>query len=563
MIQMREYQQDAIAAIKRDWSDGVDDTLFVMATGGGKTQVFLKLLMDELDTNPNARALCLAHRKELIEQPLDRIGQIDQAWLMKDTDLRPRVGIVMAERDDCDRQLTIATIQTLASETRLKRLLTNGPITHLVTDECHRAVAATYVKVYKALREACPTMKHLGVTATPIRGDGAGLVAVYQKDSARVTIADLVRLGWLVQPRWLGISTGISIAGVKSAGGDFVQSQLATVFDTDRGRDVIVRSYQQYAVDRPAVAFTTSVAGAHALAEAFNAVGIPAAAIDGTTPKEQRSQILRDFKADKYRVLANCQVLTEGWDCPSVSCVLMCRPTRSDLAYTQMMGRGLRPAMGQAQPGEDCLILDFLPVETRNIIMAGDVLGLPRSVTQVTLKKNDDAEPGEVQAGFTFDGEHFNSNGSALEIIARELDYLQNTPFGWDPRDGWLILSLGTDENHVSRTLAITPRDGDGPCKLLGLKSGKGVRSEILHLAEGPFGDVSEMARRYAERWGDGTLTQKERGWMRQPVSEGQVTTLQKFGFKHDTLAKMSRGEASRLITWSFSRKILRSAGYL
>lgn len=140
MMQLRDYQTDAIAAIRRDWREGVDDTLFIMATGGGKTQVFLKLLMDELDANSGARALCLAHRKELIEQPLERIAQIDPTWLMKNTNLRPRVGVVMAERDDCDRQLTVATIQTLASGNRLKRLLANGPITHLVTDECHRAV---------------------------------------------------------------------------------------------------------------------------------------------------------------------------------------------------------------------------------------------------------------------------------------------------------------------------------------------------------------------------------------------------------------------------------------
>lgn len=559
-MKLRPYQETAVSAIRSDWATGVLNTLLVMATGAGKTNTFLHLAMHHADAVPTARILCIAHRQELISQPLDRIGHIDPEWLMRACDLRPRVGVVMAERDDCDRQFVIATIQTLASEKRLARLLSHGAFDMLIVDEAHHACAASYVKVYEKLRAANPAMLHLGVTATPIRGDGAGLVRVYEKVSATVTIADLVRQAYLVQPRWLGISTGLSIANVKSSGGDFVQSQLATIFDTPAGRDVIVRSYQQYATNRRAIAFTSSVAGAHDLAAEFNAVGVPSSAIDGTTPKDDRRRILESFRRGEIQVLANCQVLTEGFDAPGTSCILMCRPTRSDGAYLQMMGRGLRPAMGQAQPGEDCLILDFLPAETRNIVMAGDVLRLPKEVTRAVIKE---VEAGEVQAGFTFDGVHFNSNGSALEIIARELDYLQNTPFGWDQRDGWLVLSLGTDENHVNRTLAITPRDGDGPCKLLGLKSGKGVRSEILHLAEGAFDDVSDMARRYAEKWGDGTLTQKERGWMRQPVSEGQVTTLQRFGFKHDTLAKLSRGEASRLITWSFSRKILRSAGYL
>jgi ATP-dependent helicase IRC3 len=563
-MNLRPYQIQAIAAIRQDWAAGTTDTLFVMATGGGKTVVFLKLLMDELDRNPEARALVLAHRQELIAQPVERLSTIDPAWLMRLSDLRPRVGIVMAERDDCDRQLTIATIQTLSSERRLQRLLAHGPITHLVTDECHRAVAASYVKIYKALKEAYPDLRHLGVTATPIRGDGAGLVTVYQKDSARVTIADLVRDGYLVQPRWLGISTGISIKGVASSGGDFVQSQLASCFDTPTGRSIVLKAYQEYAMGRQAVAFTASVAGAHDLASDFRDAGIPAAAIDGTTPKEERARILSDFKAGRLQVLANCQVLVEGWDCPSVSCVLMCRPTRSDLAYTQAIGRGLRPMMGKAQPGEDCLILDFLPVETRNVVMAGDVLGLPKKVTEAALKETENAEPGEVQAGFTFDGEHFNTDGTPLEIIARELDYLQTTPFNWDKRDGgWMVLSLGADDQQVSRTLVIPPCDGDKPQQLLGIKSGRAIKPIVLTLAEGTFEEVTEAAHRYAMRYGDGSLTQKERTWMTQPVSEAQVTTLKKFGFKDTTLARLSRGEASRLITWSFARRILHSAGCL
>src|SRR6185369_7924984 len=140
-MHLRPYQQAAIDAVWHDWwVEGLNDLLLVAATGAGKTQMFLKLLMNGLDERPN-RAVILAHRQELIDQPLQRIGQIDPAWPMQGDLLRPRIGIMMAERNDYDRELTIATVQTLASSKRLAQLLAAGPIGYLVVDECHHATA--------------------------------------------------------------------------------------------------------------------------------------------------------------------------------------------------------------------------------------------------------------------------------------------------------------------------------------------------------------------------------------------------------------------------------------
>lgn len=568
-MKLRPYQQSAVDAIRHDWTNGILDTLAVMATGAGKTNVFLSLLMDDLDADPAARGLCLAHRKTLIDQPLQRIGKIDPEWALRDAQLRPRVGVVMAERDDCDRQLTIGTIQTLGSTPRLERLLAHGPITHLVTDECHRAVSQSYLKVYEALKAAYPGLKHLGVTATPIRGDGAGLAKVYQSCSAKVSIADLVRDAYLVQPRWLGISTGISIKGIASSGGDFVQSQLAKAFDTPTGRAIVLASYQKYASGRRAIAFTASVAGAHELAAAFNEAGIRAAAVDGTTPNSERDRLFADFRAGVITVLCNCYVLVEGFDAPGTNCILMCRPTRSDLAYIQAMGRGLRPAIGMAQPGEDCLILDFLPAETRNIVMAGDVLGLPKHVVRTMLeeKEDDDDEPGEVQAGFTFDGEHFNSSGTPLEIIARQLDYLQVSPFHWHRRDGWMTLGLGAGSDQVERILAMSPTDG----RLHGIYRYGRLEGDKMAwgpwqsgvVAEGDFDTLGELAAEKAARWGNPTLSSKDRSWHQQPISEGQEKFLRRLASRDELgkVERLSKGDAAALVTHYVARQVLRRAG--
>jgi superfamily II DNA or RNA helicase len=558
-MDLRTYQTDAIAAVRRDWQT-CTDVLGVAATGAGKTQVFLSLLMNELDAQPGARALILAHRKTLIDQPLERLRMIDPAWLGRHPHQRPRVGVVMAERDECDRQLTVATIQTLASDKRLQRLLAHGPVTHLVVDECHRATSPSYVKTLERLKAANPALRHLGVTATPLRSDGDGLARVYQTNSFKITIADLVKQHYLVQPRWLGIKTGISIKGVSTRDGDFATGELAERFDTPRGRAIIVQAYQEYAAGRRAIAFTASVQGAHDLAASFREAGIQAAAVDGTTPHEIRDQLFADFRAGRLTILCNCYVLVEGFDAPGTSCVLMCRPTKSDLMYVQAMGRGLRPAghdaarPGMAIPGEDCLILDFLPEETRNIVMAGDVLGLPKETTRQALKEQV-TEEGEVQAGFTFDGETFDSDGTPMEIIARQLNYLEVSLFRWHRRDGWMTLGLGKASDDNERILVVPPVGSDGIYTLYGMLKPPTYRADWRSkriAASVSLEEIGAQAETIAERWSSGALVGKGRAWNAEPATDGQRTFLKRLArgaLRTDEIDILTKGACASLIT--------------
>lgn len=568
-MQLRDYQQAAIDAVRGDWFGGVRDALLVAATGAGKTQMFLRLLMDELDRT-GGRALVLAHRTELIDQPLERIRHMDAAWLMRGVLSAPRVGVVQAERADYDRQLTIATVQSLATRRqigededgtptyrypRMERLLAHGPITHLVIDECHHGVADTYLRVIEQLRAAWPDLLHLGVTATPVRADGDGLAKIYGVASAKVTIADLVRAGWLVKPRWLAISTGISIEGVHSRGGDYVASELAARFDTAQGRTIITQAYQQYAAGRRAIAFTAGVAGAHDLAADFNAMGISAAAVDGTTPKDARAAILADFRAGRIQVLCNCQVLTEGFDAPGTSCILMCRPTKSDGLYIQCMGRGLRPANGKAEPTEDCLILDFMPEDVRNIVMAGDVLGVPKAESDAVRKLVEEQEPGEEQIGFTFDGHDFDYHGSPMEIVARQLDYLNESRLAWFPPAGVrkageaLTVGLGAGNDRIERILAI--RDG----VLYGIARRQmldGQRYEPWEARVIDCPDAYEKAEEIAARWAAHPLSQKDSRWRFAPLTDGQARYLKSLARGRLTpaeIARLDKGTAAQWIT--------------
>jgi superfamily II DNA or RNA helicase len=549
-MKMRPYQEAAVAAVLADWRQH-PAVLGVAATGAGKTQMFLEILRRQHAARPG-RSLVIAHRQELIDQPIERAQRWD-GWTIP-------MGKVMAEHDDCSQPITVATVQTLSSQRRIARLLAYGPIDTLVVDETHHATADSYLTLVERLRAVNPDLRILGVTATPMRADGDGLSRLFEHVSFKVTIADLVKQGYLVQPRWLGIATGISLKGVESRAGDYVQSQLASRYDTPEGRRIITHAWHEYAQGRRTIAFTASVAGAHALAEEFNAQGVPAAAVDGTTPRDERARILDAYRAGQITVLANCQVLTEGFDAPGTSCILMCRPTKSDSLYVQCMGRGLRPALGMSQPGEDCLILDFMPEDSRNIVMAGDVLGIPKDQAKAARELLEEAEPGEVQLGFTFDGERFDSSGTPLEIIARQLDYLQMSPWVWERRDGWLTLGLGKGADGLERILAITPPDEHGRSELWGLGRAKGERVwSRRKLAEGTLDELGEQGNELAEKHGAHVLIGKGRTWQAQPATEGQVGYLKKLAPRDQRkgLATLTKGQAAALITHYQARSTL------
>lgn len=280
----------------------------------GKTVVFLALINEILQEQPAARFMIVAHRKELIDQPAERLAQF---W----PERSHMVGIVMGNTDEPDAQIIIGTIQTLQIDRRLDAVLAHGAIDYLIIDETHHSSADGYLKVINRLQEVNPALLHLGVTATPVRADGDGLP--YDVKSAHFGVRELVKDKYLAPPRWLAINTKIDIGQIAinygNGGADFNQTQLKSVFETDRCYELVVETHQRYATGRKAIAFTVSVEGAVKLAEEFNKAGIPAASASGTTSKDDRKDILAAFRRGELEVLTNCldsqtEILTErGW----------------------------------------------------------------------------------------------------------------------------------------------------------------------------------------------------------------------------------------------------------
>jgi superfamily II DNA or RNA helicase len=346
----RPYQVDAIKALTAGWTGLNNRLAVVLPTGAGKTVVFANLISEMLDELDGQRALVIAHREELLGQAADKIRAV-----------RPdlRVGIVKAERDEHqDVDVIVASIQTLAVERRRNAIRDIGMV---IVDECHHAAARTYLDVLKHFG-AWRGVPVAGFTATMTRTDG-GLAEVWEEVVFTLDILEMIEDGYLCDVRGKRIIVeGLDLDTVKTRHGDLQDGQLGQALDDSGAAKVVAEAYRQHAADRPGVVFTPTVDTAQSMAEAFTAAGIPAAAIWGDMPKGDRAAVLDQYKTGAVQVLTNCMVLTEGFDAPWTSCVVIARPTKSAGLYCQMAGRGLRLFEGK----KDALILDVMGASTRH-----------------------------------------------------------------------------------------------------------------------------------------------------------------------------------------------------
>jgi DNA repair protein RadD len=223
------------------------------------------------------------------------------------------------------------------------------PADLLIVDECHHCPAQTYRKIIDAYPEAVL----LGLTATPVRGDGRGLGGIFDTMLECPQVAELVEQKYLVPTRCYA-PTKPDLLGVRVERGDYVEAQLAERMDRPKIVGDVITHWHRYAERRKTVVFAVNVGHSVHLRDEFIKSGVRAEHIDGGTPKAERDASLRRLATGQIELVTNCMVLTEGWDCPETSCVVLARPTRHMGLYRQMVGRVLRPAAGKA----DAVVID-------------------------------------------------------------------------------------------------------------------------------------------------------------------------------------------------------------
>lgn len=335
-LSLRPYQLEVVERIGQACNRS-RRILLSLPTGAGKTVVAVALVQRALAGGQ--RVLFLVHRRELLQQASRKLHDagIDHGAIAPDLPSRPGEPVQVA---------SIATLHARAVRCSAMRL---PPADLIIVDEAHHARARTW----RRLIDAYPEATVIGLTATPCRGDGRGLGGIFETMVEGSPIAELIAGGFLVPPRVYAPSRP-DLEGVRITAGDYNEKQLAERMDTGKLVGDVVTHWHRLAERRRTVVFATSVAHAVHLANEFGRSGVAAAHVDGSTPTADRDAILAKLAAGALDVVANCGVLTEGWDCPEVSCLVLARPTKSSVLYRQMVGRVLRPAPGKA----DCLIID-------------------------------------------------------------------------------------------------------------------------------------------------------------------------------------------------------------
>lgn len=336
-MELRPYQREAKEAIFGEWDQGHNKTLLVLPTGTGKTIVFSAVA--EQCVRQGSRVLILAHRGELLDQAQDK--------LLRSTGLR--CAVEKAEESSLNSwyRITVGSVQTLMREKRLAQFAPDH-FGHIIIDEAHHCLSDSYQRV---LEHFCAAQV-LGVTATPDRGDMRNLGQYFESLAYEYTLPKAIRDGYLCPIRAQTIPLKLDLSGVGVQSGDFKAGDLGTALDPYL--DQIADEMTNYCKGRKTVVFLPLVKTSQKFRDILKLRGFNAAEVNGES--QDRAEVLRDFDAGRYDVLCNSMLLTEGWDCPSVDCIVVLRPTKVRSLYSQMVGRGTRLC-----PGKDhLLLLDFL-----------------------------------------------------------------------------------------------------------------------------------------------------------------------------------------------------------
>lgn len=508
-MELRPYQMEAVRAVEDRWAAGDRSTLLVQATGTGKTIVMAQVSADAV--RMGGRVLVLAHRGELLEQAADKIRSA--------TGLR--CSVEKAEQTSVGRveRVTVGSVQTLMRDKRLRAL---GPdrFTHILVDEAHHAVSSSYAAVLGYFAGA----KVLGVTATADRADRRNLGEVFDSLAFEYGMVDAIRDGYLCPIEAQTVPLKIDISQVTVRSGDWAANELGTALDP----------YLPAIADEMAatglkggrtVVFLPLIKTSQKFCRILNERGFRAAEVNGQS--EDRAEVLADFAAGKYDVLCNSLLLTEGWDCPPVECIVNLRPTRSRPLYAQIVGRGTRlsPETGK----ERLLLLDFLwaterldlvhpahlvassPEVAEQMVKDAAESGCPQDILEAERKASEDVVAQREEKLAEELAAQRNKRKRLVDPLQFEMSIADEDLSGYVPSFGWEMAPASEKQIAALESYGIDPTSIE--CS----------------------GKASLMLDRLSKRRGQGLSTPK------------QIRLLERYGFRR--VGTWSLDDASKMIT--------------
>jgi superfamily II DNA or RNA helicase len=539
-----------------------DGNAFCVApTGAGKT-IILSGLAGAMQP---AKTLVLQHRDELTEQNLSKFMKVNPGL---------PVSVFNATSKSWRGKAVFGMVQTLSRNGNLDTL---PKLDLMIVDEAHHVAAESYMRIIRAAKDRNPGLMVAGFTATPARGDGKGLRAVFSNVADQISLKELIDKGFLVRPRAFvvdinGVREGLS--KVRKLKDDFDMNQVSEILNKVPINEEVVRKWKEVGENRRTIVFCSTVAHAQDVRDSFIQEGITCELITGDMGSRERSDVYRRLKSGGTRVVINVFVLTEGFDEPAVGCIVLLRPCSQKSTLIQMIGRGLRTLNPDEYPGEikrDCIVLDF----GTSILTHGNIeaeAGLGKS------DKPDDAKPGDAPfkicpeceaklpagvrecplCGFEFprdDGEGLN------EVVLTEVDLLNASPFRWVDLfgSGKVMLASGFEA-----WAGVFSPDGENWFALGKLSKGKVVNRLLIGEKTQALAAADDFLRTHESS----DSAKKSKRWLRDSASEKQIEHLRRMGYDVDAFEfGFTKYTATTHMQFQWNRRLIenamRSAGVL
>jgi DNA repair protein RadD len=523
------------------------NTLGVAPTGAGKT-IMLSAVAGEMINASAAKACVLAHRDELTDQNSAKFKRVNPGVT---------TSIVDAAEKSWAGQVTFAMVPTLARAANLDAM---PAVDLLVIDEAHHAVADSYRRIIDRTLQRNPMARIFGVTATPNRGDKKGLRQVFSNVADQICIAELIASGHLVRPRTFVIDVGVqeALKKVRRVAADFDMGQVAEIMDKEPVTAAVIAHWKEKASDRQSVVFCSTVEHARNVTEAFCAAGVKAALVHGEMGDDLRRATLAAYAEGRTQVIVNVAVLTEGWDHPPTSCVVLLRPSSFKSTMIQMVGRGLRTVDPEEYPGvikSDCIVLDFgtsslihgsleqdVQLDGREAIGEAPTKTCPECDATVPAAVMECPLCGHVWESETGDTER----GQLGAFVMTEIDLLARSSFQWADLhgDGAALIANGFKAwggvFFLNGAWYAVGGAQNMPARLLSV----GEQMVCLAAADDWLNDneTDESAH-------------KTRGWLKQPATDKQLAYLPP---EYRLNYGLTRYQASALLTFHFNRGAIR-----
>jgi superfamily II DNA or RNA helicase len=545
--ELRPYQKNCVDAVLAARKRGRRRVLYVQATGLGKTVAFCNIV-DQLVRSERRPALVIAHRDELLDQASRRMLADCPGFSVQieagTRKANPRAHVV------------VSSVQTLGrKESKRLAWLEKVSPSVIICDEAHRAAAQSYGNVFERFGAFDGRSFLVGCTATPKRFDRKALTgehgAVFEEQVFDYGIRDGINDGYLCPIRGFRVVSDVDLGSVKQTAGDFNQGDLASAVDVKPRTKRAIDHWFEVANGRKTIVFCASVEHAHHAAEAWQERGITAECIHGELHRETRKAILRRFATGETQVVTNVECLTEGFDQPDVSCIVMLRPTQSWGLYMQMAGRGTRLAPGKS----DCLIIDVVDnCKKHSLATVPALLDLPpgldlqgHSLTEAADKIDSvGAQAAVLQDANPDTFDDILTMLQDVDLFARvdpPVEVENNSDLNWLSVPGGYYLSCGD-----GRSARLT-QDALGDYRLT-LQDSESFEDLEWVVGENPEVALPGADRIVLDQWPQAIgVVRRGARWRMEPPTEKQIGVLRRAGYSMTAIAALSKGKASSLIT--------------